>query len=151
MITTFTVRGPMFARERPSGFSARNCRSNGAFRQGQNHLGANGTQVQVEKDADQLTVHHHGRWYVCGIKERSRHLPLLGFPGRPLKLMGSAGLSCLTKLLHAELTTRRIKSRRRMATFSATIAGGIGPESFWKSRRTIISTWFRSTNCYWPI
>ena len=32
-----------------------------ALQTGQNHLEANGIQVQVEKDADQLTVYHQGK------------------------------------------------------------------------------------------
>lgn len=32
-----------------------------ALQTGQNYLEANGIQVQVEKDADQLTVYHQGK------------------------------------------------------------------------------------------
>lgn len=32
-----------------------------ALQTGQNHLEANGIQVRVEKDADQLTVYHQGK------------------------------------------------------------------------------------------
>ena len=47
-----------------------------ALQTGQNHLEANGIQVQVEKDADQLTVYYQGKVVLqCGITERSRPLP----------------------------------------------------------------------------
>ena len=47
-----------------------------ALQTGQNHLEANGIQVQVEKDADQthgLSSRKGGA--ACGIKKRSRPLP----------------------------------------------------------------------------
>ena len=40
-----------------------------ALQTGQNHLEANGIQVQVEKDGDQLTVYHQGK-VVLHVEER---------------------------------------------------------------------------------
>ena len=75
-----------------------------ALQTGQNHLEANGIQVQVEKDADQLTVYHQGKVVLHGIKERSRPLPC----SKPWSLSwcSSGGVLVfqgLTKLLHTEL------------------------------------------------
>ena len=75
-----------------------------ALQTGQNHLEANGIQVQVEKMPINSRSIIKGRWYCMWNNERSRPLPLLEALVALLVLSGECwSFKGLTKLLHAEL------------------------------------------------